>query len=231
MSRVEICGVLADGEVRRVPQFDLRNAWLGVVFVWGTLHDKYFGKFNFETAYREWETAKEAARRRGVDVEKDPAWRDFDHNGWRKSWTLSVSPQISEVDWCVLLATFDGFILPKAHFAHAARCFRAFHAEFPTGHVGAWADIVEALERDGYIGFCVNATSVNSNPWWVHPSTAEREAMLARHAETQNEAALLDYDGRPYNINIDTQHRTGSKHWFFDPAAYAARTEWKDPNL
>lgn len=92
MSRVEICGVLADGEVRRVPQFDLRNAWLGVVFVWGTLHDKYFGKFNFETAYREWETAKEAARRRGVDALRWTPTRKLHatFSCWMKS--TSVSP-------------------------------------------------------------------------------------------------------------------------------------------
>lgn len=110
---------------------------------------------------------------------------------WERTWALQHSARITDAEFCVLMSTFDNCIISRGQFDHAARCFEEFDREFP-GHYGACTGILRELLTEDAIGFCVNGTSVNENPWWVHTEGGD--------------------DGVPYNVN------TGTKHWFFDPA-------------
>lgn len=174
MSEMEIYGVRPNGDVTRA--FELPNAWLGAALVWTELGNKYLGPYDPRTEL-------ERLRREGKE-------ESFDPFGWVRTWDLADSPKLTDAEWCVLTTTFDHFIVPKEQFEYVAKCFEEFHKEFPKSHYHKLAYLISKFDALGYIGYCVNATSVNANPWWVREGD----------------------EGRPYNIYKD------NTHIFFDPA-------------
>jgi hypothetical protein len=194
MSRMEIYGVKADGSIES--KFALGNSWLGAMLVWTQLGNKYLGKYDYIAEGDK----REALRRQGKDPDKELG--EYDPMGVTRVWKLHSSEKLTDAEWCVLVCTFDGCIVLKDQFEHVAKCFREFHQQFPTSHYAACAEAIEKLRDEGYEGYCVNATSVNQNPWWVYPTREEREKLPPDD----------DGEGRPYDLNID------KKHWFFDPA-------------
>lgn len=177
MSRMEIYGVKPDGDIERV--CELQNAWLGAMLVWTELGNKYLGPFNIEAECARREMLRQMGRDAGP----------FDPMGVTRSWRLHRSRLLTDAEWCVLKSTFDGCIVGNVHFSYVAQCFRQFGAQFPKSHYTECARVLD--EMGDHIGYCVNATSVNDNPWWVRVADED--------------------EGRPYNVNID------HGHWWFDP--------------
>lgn len=202
MSRMEIYGVKESGEVE--PMYELGNSWLGAALVWTQLGNKYIGKYDSMADLVE----RERLRREGKNP--DEVLGKHDPFGWTRTWKLQDSPRITEVDWCVLVTTFDWCIVPKEQFEHVIHCFREFHKEFPTSHYAKCAEAIERLRDAGYIGYCINATSVNSNPWCVRLP--------------EEEVPEDGDDFRPYNINTDT------KHWFFNKETRLKKIEESNGN-
>lgn len=189
MSRMEIFGVKPDGEVE--PKFQLKNSFLGAWLVWTELGNKYLGKFDYVAECKK----REALRREGKDPDKELG--EYDPRGVTRSWALQRSPKLTDAEWCVLMTTFDRCIVGKEHFDYVAECFETFAKEFPS-HYDKCAEAIRMLKAEGYVGYCINATSVSQSPWWVV------------------DASQNDEDGRPYNVNTD------NTHWYFDPTARAA---------
>jgi hypothetical protein len=182
MSYMEIFGVRPDGVIES--KYELKNSWLGSILVWQELGNKYLGKFDYEAECNK----RELLRRQGKDPDKELG--RYDPMGVTRSWALQNDARLSDAEWCALVCTFDNCIVPREQFDYVARCFREFGATFG-GHYPRCAEALEKLRDEGYIGYCINATSVNENPWWVRDPDEE--------------------EGRPYDINLD------KKHWFFDP--------------
>lgn len=196
MSRMEIYGVKPDGEV--VGKFELNNACLGAALVWTVLGEKYLGKYDYKADC----DRREELRREGKDPDKEMG--PFDPMGWTRVFRLQNNPQVSEVDWCVLMSTFDGCIIGKDQFEYVTKCFREFHKEFPNSHYAKCAEAIEKLRDESFVGYCVNATSVSQNPWWLYPSKEEQEAG--------------DEEGRAFNVETDKKQNSGVEPWYFDPA-------------
>lgn len=226
MSRTELYKVCPNGDVVRFTE--LPNAWRHAPLAWGKLFEKYNGPLDFETDYRQWQVDRISAGAAGRDVNSDPVLKEYDHGGWIRSWRLQHSPQISESDWCVLLTTFDGCVVRREHFQHVIKCYREFDAQFP-GHFAACATALEHLMREDARGYCVNATSVNSNPWRVRLKDPDEIERLSLAADEGDDAAALALEGRPYNIDKDTQLANRVSHWFFDPTRYETRTQKDKP--
>jgi hypothetical protein len=195
---MEIYGVKPDGEIEG--KFELNNSWLGAARVWTKLGDFYFGEWDYEKEF-------DKARREGREP-PDPL-----AGPWQRTWDLQYSDKITDFEWTTLMSTMDGCIIPKEHFELVARHFREFHKKYEPSHYAKCAEAIEQLGKEGYIGYCVNATSVNQNPWWVYLTTEELNALPAG----------ADDSGRPYNVNVD------EKHWFYDPAQRAAAIKQGKP--
>jgi len=226
MSCTKLYKVCPNGDVKLFAE--LPNAWRHAPLAWGKLFEKYNGPLIFDVDYRQWEADRNRARAEGRDVNSDPLLKSYDHGGWIRSWQLQHSPKISEADWCVLLTTFDGCIVPREHFQHVISCYCEFDAQFP-GHFAACAAALEMLLREDARGYCINATSINSNPWHVHLTDAAEIERLAAAVDAGNDTAALALEGRPYNIDKDTHLASGVAHWFFEPTHYATRTRKDTP--
>ncbi len=114
-------------------------------------------------------------------------------------WDLWKNPQVPLCERVLMLATFDNIMLRKENFGAfidaMGKCDRGL-----TGHFYQNAKAIkEMLNDDDCIAVCWNQTSVNADAWQT--------------------------DGRPYNVNVD------SEHWFlFDDLQASSKKEGENEN-
>jgi hypothetical protein len=131
-------------------------------------------------------------------------------------WDLQWSPDISDDDWYVLMATFDWVVIPPQLVDRVAVAFDNFYLRVPPGTVNHSKEYAAemrkaTIEVEGCRGIAFSGTSVNSNPWYVREpiecddSECDKKPLSEGKKECYN-CSMLDYDRRPYNLDRDEKH-------------------------
>ena len=177
MSECEVYVVLPNGDVEIA--FGLKNSWLGAMFIWGKICEKY----------RLYQEALLPGEIRKEGYHGGRALLD----GFRQLFDLV--PELPKGDRILVESTCDGAIVPKEKFPEFISALRDFSEKYPGGHQSILADEIEKLAPD-IRGVCFNQTSVNDSPWMLYrgydEETEEHATSRPINIDTDNE----DNNGR-----------------------------------
>lgn len=174
MSRTTLYATKRSGKLYAVAEF--HNSWLSAMHVWTTLAKRY-------------EVYKEDIEK--LREESDFYRRDDDlafHSAMsadqsKKIWPLYKDARISDVDYYVLLATYDRAVLPNRTALVVAQALREFDPG--TESLRGQADVIEKMAKSGTQFFAWQQTSVAEDMWVIY----------GPHG-----------GARPYDLNRDTKH-------------------------
>lgn len=140
---------------------------------------------SFGGAMHIWKTLHQAhiSKRQLDDLELGRLLMSF--SGFEQLWT-SIRELPARDRW-VLGSTFDDVVIPVEHLATYLGHLKAFAQEHPSETLGEAIAVLEPLVGSEIMGVAFNHTSVNHSPWTVYDDDEDDE-------------------GRPYNVNRDTDH-------------------------
>lgn len=177
VSTTEIYGFKADGYAEFIGE--TQNAWRGAMAVWTALEEKYLGLLPSSI-----DANHSYSRLMSVfNTEKDT----------QAIWDLARDERLTDSERIVLKSTFDYQLFESKDVDKVVSAYKTFDADANCDTtLKEQAEIIEQ-NKDRYIAFGFNQTSVNSAFWTEDRNTCECE--YCEHCKE-------DY----YNINTESDH-------------------------
>lgn len=183
MSYTEFYSINKKGKVEFHSEF--KNSHLSAPLIWEKVSQKYFGKSHIF----------------------------LDLNSYNVPfWKIAYNPEVPEYIRIAMLYTYDNVFFTKNQYNQLIKAFKEFNEkELEKDEHCHLTNVIEILEDlindENNYGFCLNQTSINSNPWIYEEYDEEYDE--------KEDTTITKEIRRPYNILKDTtiQHWSPSENW------------------